>query len=147
VVRHQPSQGSVLKGVLKDGETIDFAMCNPPFFASPQEFLAANSRKVRNLAQNAAKRGGAKGQRARPAARASVVAAAGSARRPSSNNFEGDASELWCQGGECAFIEAMAKESQLLKDRCLWFSSLVSRADNLPTLLRTLDALPDLKQR
>lgn len=142
-VRHQQSPSSVLKGVLEEGETVDFAMCNPPFFASPEEFLAANSRKVRNLAQNAAKRS-AKGRRGRPAA---ARQSAPGRRRASSNNFEGDPSELWCDGGECAFVGAMAKESRLLKDRCLWFSSLVSRADNVPTILQTLDAIPGIKER
>jgi hypothetical protein len=53
----------------------------------------------------------------------------------SSNNFGGDGSELWCAGGEVAFIRRLAQESQQLAEesqqrrvatRCLWFSSLVS---------------------
>jgi len=101
--------------------------------------LAANQRKVRNLAQNVAKRQGAK--------RLKGAAAPSASGRTSSNNFEGDPSELWCPGGECAFVGAMARESQLLQHRCLWFSSLVSRVDNLPTILRTLDAIAGIKER
>jgi 23S rRNA (adenine1618-N6)-methyltransferase len=144
-VRPQQSPDSVLKGVLRDGETIDFAMCNPPFFASPEEFLAANQRKVRNLAQNVAKRQGSKNPLG--AKRLKGAAAPSASGRTSSNNFEGDPSELWCPGGECAFVGAMARESQLLQHRCLWFSSLVSRVDNLPTILRTLDAISGIKER
>lgn len=46
----------------------------------------------------------------------------------SSNNFGGDGSELWCPGGEVAFIRRLAEESQegRVATRCLWFSSLVS---------------------
>ncbi len=46
----------------------------------------------------------------------------------SSNNFGGDGSELWCPGGEVAFIRRLAAESHehRVATRCLWFSSLVT---------------------
>ena len=35
-VRYQPSPSSLLAGVIDASETIDFIMCNPPFFDSPE---------------------------------------------------------------------------------------------------------------
>ena len=90
-VRLQPSTTDILKNVLGEDEEVDFVMCNPPFFDSPQAFAAANARKVGNLRQNSQKRG-------------STLAKRGSfprgRERPQqgqvrgSNNFAGDASEL-----------------------------------------------------
>ena len=48
-----------------------------------------------------------------------------------SNNFGGMGSELWCEGGEVAFVRKMVSESKRYADRCMWFTSLVSRKENL----------------
>lgn len=63
-------------------------------------------------------------------------------------NFGGKSNELWCEGGEAAFITQMIKES--VNVTCKWFTTLVSKESNLhgiykalekikPTQVRTLD--------
>lgn len=54
-------------------------------------------------------------------------------------NFGGQSNELWCPGGEVSFIKQMIKESVLVK--CNWFTSLVSKVDNLPAIYRALDKI------
>ena len=46
-------------------------------------------------------------------------------------NFEGQANELWCNGGEALFIKRLIKESVMFKDQVKVFTSLVAKADNL----------------
>ena len=46
-------------------------------------------------------------------------------------NFGGQSNELWCAGGEVAFLRRMARESATVAGQVLWFSSLVSKAGNL----------------
>ena len=111
-VRHQQSKKSIFHGVLQRGEKIDFAMCNPPFYSSIEAFQKENARKLAGLAKG------------------------GSTLKEQSlgggsNNFGGTDSELWCEGGEVAFVKRMINESKQYADKCLWFSSLVSRKDNI----------------
>ena len=47
--------------------------------------------------------------------------------------------ELWCEGGEIRFIQRLAEQSRQASTQCLWFSSLVSRSDNLPRIHKTLE--------
>jgi 23S rRNA (adenine1618-N6)-methyltransferase len=70
------------QGIIQPGERFDLTMCNPPFHASAAEAAAGTQRKLRNL-------GGKK----------EVL------------NFGGKAGELWCEGGELAFIRRMIEES------------------------------------
>ncbi|HZU52560.1 MAG TPA: RlmF-related methyltransferase, partial [Holophagaceae bacterium] len=53
-------------------------------------------------------------------------------------NFGGQGAELWCEGGEAAFIVRMIEESARHRDACRWFTTLVSKSANLPTVHRTL---------
>ncbi|HHJ4328542.1 TPA: RlmF-related methyltransferase, partial [Klebsiella pneumoniae] len=53
-------------------------------------------------------------------------------------NFGGQSNELWCNGGEIAFLRTMAAESAAVAQQVLWFSSLVSKAGNLPLFERAL---------
>ena len=46
-------------------------------------------------------------------------------------NFGGVSNELWCQGGEAEFIKKMIYESVDFKNNSLWFSTLVSKKENL----------------
>ena len=45
---------------------------------------------------------------------------------------------LWCPGGEVSFVRNIIRESKRYWDRCLWFSSLVSRKTNLHKIERSL---------
>lgn len=47
-------------------------------------------------------------------------------------NFGGQDTELWCPGGERAFLEAMVAQSAGIPKRCR-FTSLVAKADNPST--------------
>lgn len=111
--RHQPHGSQIFKGILKPGEVFDFVLCNPPFHASAEEALSGSRRKVQNLGKQ-------KGA-------APVL------------NFGGQAKELWCEGGEVAFIRKMIGESVLFKSQCFWFSSLVSKSSNLPFIFKALE--------
>ena len=100
---------------MHSGERFAVAICNPPFHASAAEAAAATTRKLRNLA----------GGRAGPTVR----------------NFGGQSHELWCAGGEQAFIRRMIAQSAVLPPAtCGWFTTIVSKSENLPWLEKTLQA-------
>ena len=83
--------------------------------ASPQEAAAGTQRKLRNL-------GHSRGEK--------VVL-----------NFGGQANELWCEGGEEAFIRTMITQSADFAHQCFWFTTLVSKGDTLPSIHRALKAV------
>ena len=66
-------------------------------------------------------------------------------RQDSVLNFGGQQQELWCEGGEVAFISQMIRESQQFGRQVKWFTSLVSRGDNLPPLYRLLTEVGAVK--
>ena len=51
--------------------------------------------------------------------------------KDNSSTFGGIESELWCEGGERAFIKQMIIESVTVKDQCGWFTTLVSKKIHL----------------
>ncbi|QDQ26908.1 23S rRNA (adenine(1618)-N(6))-methyltransferase RlmF [Chitinimonas arctica] len=114
-LRLQASPTAILDGVLLDQEWFDLCICNPPFHASEQEATASTQRKWRNLGKD--KAGG----------NSPVL------------NFGGQAGELWCEGGEEAFILRMVEESSRQPTRCFWFTTLVSKAASLPAIYRALE--------
>ena len=120
-LRRQPDPQRILAGIIGPCEQFDLTMCNPPFHDSPEAARAATTRKWRNLARSAA----------RPARRPPTADAL---------NFGGQGAELWCPGGEAAFVRRMIDESRTLANRCLWFTTLLSKADNLPAVDRALAA-------
>jgi len=54
-------------------------------------------------------------------------------------NFAGQANELWCEGGELAFIQRMVKESVSVKDNVEWFTCLVSKSAHLKPIKTSID--------
>jgi len=124
-VRRQLDRDRVFGGVWERDEAFDFVMCNPPFYPSAEAFAAESRRKVRNLARGGKRRAGG-----RPGRDDSTAGGSGAGRK-GSDNFGGSGSELWCKGGEVAFVSRMVEESARYADRCLWFTSLVSRQDNV----------------
>jgi 23S rRNA (adenine1618-N6)-methyltransferase len=112
--RVQPSPTDIFKGVVPPGETFAASMCNPPFHASPAEAAAGNRRKLKNL-------GTAKFGR-------------------SALNFGGRAAELWCEGGELAFVRRMIAQSAERPGLCRWFTTLVSKRESLAGIYRALEA-------
>lgn len=110
-LRRQHSAAAVFRGVVLPGERFDLSLCNPPFYASPGEAAASHRQRL-------AKMGLAGGGRAR--------------------NFGGAGAELWCPGGEAAFLAAMVDESRDFAGQVRWFTSLVSSRDTLGPLRRRL---------
>lgn len=53
-------------------------------------------------------------------------------------NFGGQKAELWCPGGELAFIGRMIKESKTYQKQVFWFTCLVSKKDHLSKLKLSL---------
>ncbi|MDF2784845.1 MAG: rRNA methyltransferase [Pantoea eucrina] len=112
-LRRQKQPQAIFSGVIHKNERYHAVMCNPPFHASAADAAAGSQRKVRNLGlkQNAPL------------------------------NFGGQQNELWCEGGELAFIGSMIDESVVQGSSIVWFTSLVSRKENLPALRDRLAAV------
>ncbi len=94
----------VLKGIIEDGDAFTATMCNPPFYKSAEEARGANRRKSRNLGNNTVR------------------------------NFAGNNNELWYIGGEKAFLHTYLYESSLFPKCSKWFTSLVSKKENVESL-------------
>jgi len=113
--RLQVNSSDIFEGIINSEDRFDFTLCNPPFHKSQKEAIAGNTRKVKNLTkQKDAK---------------------------STLNFGGKNNELWCKGGEIAFIKTMIMQSVKFSKNCLYFSTLVSKKENLAEIYRTLKSL------
>lgn len=110
-LRFQESKDNIFHDIIKPDEFFDFTMCNPPFYSSEAEANKASNRKIKNLKL-------AKGR-----------------------NFGGQDNELWCPGGELAFIKRMIEQSVEIKKHCNWFTTLVSNNKNLDELIVILKGL------
>lgn len=110
--RLQRSPLECFNGVINAGERFDLSMCNPPFHASAEAAAEGTRRKRRNLGHK---------KSATPVL-----------------NFGGQASELWCDGGELAFVRRMIVESAARPGLCRWFTTLVSKSTHLPRLFQLL---------
>ena len=53
-------------------------------------------------------------------------------------NFGGRHHELWCEGGEAAFVKKMIQQSRQFANSCLWFSTLISKQEKLKGVYRAL---------
>lgn len=124
-LRLQPNQTAIFNGIFKQEERFDLTMCNPPFHASLEDATSGSERKLKNLALNRQ----AKGHENE------------SVKPTDKLNFGGQKAELWCEGGEQRFLLDMIKESQPFSSQCLWFTSLVSKKENLKPCYRTLEQL------
>lgn len=108
-LRNQDNGNNIFKGVINATDKFAFTMCNPPFHKSAEEALKGSQRKLDNLA----------------------ATRKGKSESTDKLNFGGQANELWCDGGEVEFINKMVRESTGFSKQVLWFSSLVSKKDNL----------------
>ncbi|MES2105080.1 MAG: 23S rRNA (adenine(1618)-N(6))-methyltransferase RlmF [Pseudomonadota bacterium] len=107
-LRLQASASNIFIGIVGDDDWFDLSLCNPPFHASLKEAGAGAQRKWQNLGKPE-----------------SAAASAGL-------NFGGQEAELWCAGGEEAFIKRLIRESTQIPTRVFWFSTLVSKSASLP---------------
>lgn len=103
----------VFKNIITPQDKFAFTICNPPFHKSAEEASKGSLRKVNNLENKKSTK--------------AVL------------NFGGQNSELWCEGGELAFITQMIYESARYPMQCLWFTSLVSKQSHLGSLYKTLN--------
>ncbi|MCF2946701.1 23S rRNA (adenine(1618)-N(6))-methyltransferase RlmF [Paraglaciecola aquimarina] len=126
-VVQQSKPTDIFTGVVASDQVFDFCMCNPPFHASAKEAQAGSMRKVNNLAKHAKKR---------------QSHMAGS--KIKSLNFSGQANELWCEGGELAFIQRMITQSPKFAKQIKWFTCLVSKKEHLPQLTKVLEQSADI---
>ncbi|MCL1067728.1 23S rRNA (adenine(1618)-N(6))-methyltransferase RlmF [Shewanella olleyana] len=134
-VRLQQNDSHIFNGIIAKNERFDITLCNPPFHRSLEEATQGSMKKNANLAANRAKKGTKNPQ--------SVVSEKNTKSASSSLNFGGQKAELWCEGGEQQFLANMITESQQFASQCLWFSSLVSKSENLKpcyALLKKLSA-------
>ena len=109
-LRRQKDTSAMFNGVIHKNEQYDATLCNPPFHDSAAAARAGSERNRRNLGQD----------------------------RDDALNFGGQQQELWCEGGEVAFIKQMIAESKGFARQVMWFTSLVSKGENLPPLYRAL---------
>ena len=107
----------IFKNIITPEDRFAFTICNPPFHSSQDEATKSALRKVNNL-------------EARDFGNKTIKPVL---------NFGGHNAELWCEGGELGFITQMAYESAKYPMQCLWFTTLVSKKDNLSSIYKTLN--------
>ncbi|GIU14263.1 MULTISPECIES: 23S rRNA (adenine(1618)-N(6))-methyltransferase RlmF [unclassified Shewanella] len=120
--RLQADAKHVFHGVIQANERFDLTLCNPPFHASLAEASEGSARKLKNLAANRAK-----SSQVPPSAKVKPDPDKAAATL----NFGGQKAELWCEGGELQFLRTMIDESHDFASQCLWFTTLVSKKENL----------------
>jgi 23S rRNA (adenine1618-N6)-methyltransferase len=109
-LRRQNNPENIFRGVIEANDTFHVTMCNPPFHSSMEQANKGTQRKWANLGKGHSQK----------------------------LNFGGQSAELWCPGGEIKFLAGMVEQSMEFADQCLWFTSLVSKKDNLEPLYRIL---------
>jgi len=113
-LQQQTEPRFIFKNIIIPEDKFAFTICNPPFHASAEEANKSASRKVSNLNPK---------------------------EKRNTNpvlNFGGQNAELWCKGGELAFITQMIYESAKYPSQCLWFTTLVSKKENLASIYKIL---------
>ena len=112
-IRHQENKSFLFKNIIKTDEQFDFSVFNPPFHTSKEDAFRGSQRKINNLGREFDK-------------------------KEVTLNFEGQANELWCNGGEALFIKRLIKESIAFKNQVKVFSTLVSKTDSLASIDKQL---------
>ncbi len=111
-IRIQANSNDIFRGIIRPNELFDLTICNPPFHASSDEAQKGNLRKLSNLNDKRMAR--------------------------TSLNFGGLNNELWCKGGEEAFVHNTILQSKQFAASCFWFSTLISKQSNLRSVYSTL---------
>lgn len=109
-LRLQSNPENIFRGVIQPNDFFHVTMCNPPFHGSLEKANKGTQRKWASLGKG----------------------------RSTKLNFGGQKAELCYPGGEIKFIARMVEQSMEFADQCLWFTSLVSKKDNLQPLYRIL---------
>ena len=111
-LRLQSNKENILDGIINNDDFFDACMCNPPFYSSELDAEEANNRKLKGL--------GIKNE---------------------GRNFGGNSNELWYKGGEKAFLHNYLYQSSKYKTQCYWFTSLVSKKENVQSMYDSLNSL------
>tara|TARA_R110001592_G_scaffold237306_12_gene496412 strand:- start:10498 stop:11457 length:960 start_codon:yes stop_codon:yes gene_type:complete len=114
-VKKQSRDRDLLYGIIEKIDKVDLVVCNPPFHASAKDAKEGNERKNKNLGIET------KGN--------------------SALNFGGQSNELYCPGGERQFVSKLIKESKNFAENVFWFSSLISKKDNVRDLQKAIKKL------
>jgi len=113
-LKQQLDSTQILKGILNNTDKFSASMCNPPFYKSQEEAMQANARKIEGL---------------------------GTRKDMETRNFSGKQQELWYKGGEKAFVHTYLYESSMFKTQCFWYTTLVSKKENVQTMYDSLNKL------
>ena len=108
--RLQDTHSRIFDQVVNRNDQFMLSICNPPFHSSAAEARKSSSRKQKNLKYNIKE-----------------------------SNFRGSSYELWCKGGEYEFISNMIRESVKYKSQIKWFSTLISKQDNISALVKKVE--------
>jgi len=111
-MKFQNNSSKIFEGILEKDEIIDLTICNPPFHTSSVEAEKISLRKYSNLKKKKQSK--------------AVL------------NFAGKSNELWCKGGEYAFVKKIIKESKIYDKSCFLFSTLISKKENINKLSKVL---------
>jgi len=111
-LRFQKDETQIFKDILQVKDRFSVTMCNPPFYNSLSEAKGANTRKNKGLRNESKQR-----------------------------NFAGIESELSYKGGEKAFLHTYLYESSLYKKHCFWYTTLVSKKENVKSMYTSLEKL------
>lgn len=117
-LQQQTESRFIFKNIITPEDRFSLTICNPPFHNSQEEATKSSLRKVNNLEKN------------RTTTRSEAKPLL---------NFGGQNAELWCDGGELGFITQMIFESAKYPMQCLWFTTLISKKENLSSLYKTLN--------
>ena len=121
-VKQQSNANKMFTGVISNKDVFHLTLCNPPFHGSLDEAMNANTRKRQKLSRHQQKRG----------------STSNSASESDALNFGGQKKELWIAGGEIGFLRQMINESVDVAAHVGWFTTLVSKSDNLRPLKKLL---------
>lgn len=108
-LRLQTDRKKIFENVITADDYFSFVVCNPPFHESAEAAKEGTQKKNKNLGL-----------------------------KKDNSNFGGTNNELWCEGGELAFIKQMIFESVDYRDNVAWFSTLVSKSTTMPLLYEEL---------
>ena len=122
-LQQQTESRFIFKNIITPEDKFTFTICNPPFHASQDEATKSTLRKINNLENT----------------KTTTRAAAQRSEAKPVLNFGGHNAELWCEGGELGFVTQMIYESAKYPMQCLWFTTLVSKKENLSSLYKTLN--------
>ncbi|PKF61283.1 23S rRNA (adenine(1618)-N(6))-methyltransferase RlmF [Psychromonas sp. psych-6C06] len=115
-LRLQKDKQSIFKHIITKQDKFALTICNPPFHSSLEKAQAGTARKVKNLNKS-------------------------KTEQAVTLNFAGQENELCCVGGEIAFLKQMVIESCEFANQVNWFSSLVSKSENVAPIKKHLEGL------